>query len=139
MTDFCALVGDIGGTNARLAFAEFSDGVPVISQVKHFASGQYPSGGAIVRDYLAQTARLPDAAALAVAGPVVDGTVQFTNLGWTVSESELHGLGIPAVRLLNDFESLAVATRYFVPADLHRVGPVEKGDAKATMAVIGPG
>lgn len=141
MTDFCALVGDIGGTHARLAFAEFSGNKPVISHIKVFASGQYASGGTIVRDYLAQTPlkRIPDVAVIAVAGPVADGAVYFTNLGWSFSENELREQGISAVRFLNDFEAFAISIQHLVPSDLHRIGPRANGDPRATVGALGPG
>jgi len=134
-----ALVGDIGGTTARLALADLSGAKPVISDIRDYPSRSYASGSDVVRAYLADTGRKPDTASIAVAGPVTGGAVHFTNLGWTFSESEIRKLGLSRVRLLNDFEALALATQHLAPDDSSTVGPVEEGEAGATVAVIGPG
>lgn len=82
------LVGDIGGTNARLALV---DAEGKLRFPKTYASENYASLNEIIEEYLATTAgkRRPHRASLAVAGPVVDGEIQFTNLSWTVSRTEL--------------------------------------------------
>jgi glucokinase len=138
---FCALVGDIGGTHARLALAEFHDGKPVISDIREFPSPAYSNGRDIVRDYLSQTALKPQpqTAAIAVAGPITNGSVHFTNLGWALSENDLRELGFAKARLLNDFEALALSIRHLSPGDLHRLGAAQSGVSNATVAVIGPG
>src|SRR5271165_1809328 len=99
---FRALVGDIGGTNARLALAQFLDGKPVITEIREFSSPAYSHGRDIVRDYLSETALppLPQIAAIAVAGPITDGFVHFTNLGWALAENDLRELGFAKARLL---------------------------------------
>jgi glucokinase len=134
-----ALVGDIGGTNARFALADLSAGTPRISNIRDYASQSYKSGGDVVRAYLTDAGSKPEIAAVAVAGPITGGAVHFTNLPWSFSESELAGLGFAQARLLNDFESLALATQHLGPRDFHTLGDVKQGDAGATVAVIGPG
>src|SRR5690606_25785272 len=73
------LVGDVGGTNARFALV---DQEGHIRFAKSFACQDYSSLAEIIETYLASTAgkRRPTRAAIAVAGPVVDGEIQFTNL-----------------------------------------------------------
>jgi glucokinase len=136
-----ALVGDIGGTNARLALADYVDGKPVISQIKDFPSAAYSKGGDVVRDYLSHAglSAPPEIAVIAVAGPVTNGAVHLTNLGWSFSETELRDQGVPKVRFLNDFEALALATPHFMPSDLHILGLAHNYDTAFTVAVLGPG
>jgi glucokinase len=134
-----ALVGDIGGTNARFALADVSGAKPLISSIREYPSKNYAKGGDAVGAYLKDVGAKPSIAAIAVAGPITRGAVQFTNLGWTFSEAELLGLGFAQARLLNDFEAQALATQHFEAADIHLLGSTEDGDANATVAVIGPG
>jgi glucokinase len=134
-----ALVGDIGGTNARLALADISAEHPVISNIREFESRSYKGVGEIVQAYLAETRSSPAIAAIAVAGPIAKGAAHFTNLGWTLSEAELQDAGLASAHLLNDFEALALATKHLAREDVREIGTVGAGDPDATVAVIGPG
>ena len=86
------LVGDIGGTNARFALV---DQTGHIRNPTSYPAKNYSSLYDAVAEYLDQTCgrRRPPKAVLAVAGPVVDGEITFTNLDWQVSEVDL--LAIP--------------------------------------------
>ncbi len=136
-----ALIGDVGGTNARFALADLSHLPAAISQIRDYPSHAYARVTDIVRDYLAgqKLPSLPGAAAIAVAGPIVHGAVHFTNLGWTLSESELKDMGFAQARLVNDFAALALATPHLQPDALHDIGGAGSGDSEKTTAVIGPG
>ena len=134
-----ALVGDIGGTNARFALADLSGDTPSISNIREYPSKNYASGGDAVRAYLNDAGCAPDIAAIAVAGPITRGAAHLTNLGWIFSEDELLGLGFAQAHLLNDFEAQALATQHYQAKDLHRLGSTRDGDPHATVAVIGPG
>ncbi|HTW33596.1 MAG TPA: glucokinase [Rhizomicrobium sp.] len=134
-----ALVGDIGGTNARFALADLAGATPRITDIREYPSRTYASGGAAVGAYLKEVGAKPSIAVIAVAGPITHGAVHFTNLGWTFSETELLGLGFAKAHLLNDFEALALATRHLEPKDLYLVGKQCDGEPNATVAVIGPG
>lgn len=134
------LVGDIGGTHARLALADIIGKRPTISQIREYSSRAHSSGRDIVSKYLGEiSGAAPDIAAIAVAGPVMQGAVHFTNLGWDLSEAELMQAGFKRARLLNDFEALALATQHFEAQDLRTLGPAVPGVPSSTIAVIGPG
>jgi glucokinase len=101
------LAGDIGGTNARLRLYD-ARGLKVVHEAVVPSAGE-PSLEAIVAKYLAKRKARVTAAALAVAGPVVDGVSRTTNLPWVVDENQLsRDLGIPRVWLLNDLAAAAV-------------------------------
>jgi glucokinase len=138
MTDF-ALVGDVGGTNVRLGLVALSSPAARVENVRHYASGQLPSLEAAIRSYRQETATNPRLAVIAVAGPIENGTVHFTNLAWSVSESNLVHLGFEAARLINDFAALALATVALTQSDSQLIGPPAKGDPAKTVAVVGPG
>jgi glucokinase len=133
------LVGDVGGTNARFA---------LIDQHKHirfprtFTAREYDSLAAVIFEYLKTTTggRHPPRACIAVAGPVVDGAIEFTNLHWQVSEMDLLAdLGFEAVSLINDFAAQAMAAPRLSTDDLTQLGPKLKGTADAPMVVLGAG
>lgn len=136
-----ALVGDIGGTHTRLALADLSTDKSRITNIREFASHNYSHGGDVVRAYLGDLPRteIPVIATIAVAGPVTSGAVRLTNLGWTLSEADLLGIGFAKARLLNDFECLALATEHFDAADFRTIGADVPGTPDCTIAVIGPG
>lgn len=131
-----ALVGDFGGTNVRLAAVDLSRRSP--RDVRHYHSKDFARASDTIVKYLEETGRRPTVIAVAVAGPVKAGSVQFTNLGWHLSEAELRALGFSAARVLNDFVALALATPFLDSAGLHQIGPGTP-DKHLSVAVMGPG
>ena len=95
------MVGDIGGTHARFAIAEFSEQWHLTDKCD-MESGSASFEG-LLQDYVNRLA--PDRPldiCLAVAGPVVDRAVIFTNRQWRLSEAKLLTFGFARARLLND-------------------------------------
>ena len=151
------LVGDVGGTNTRLALCESGAAgrTPRTGHDRYRGGGRrevvrlvdpasFPSASsrtldAIAREYLRRTGARPKRAVFGVAGPVVEGRAEITNLPWRISEAGLRrSLRVRAVRLLNDL----VATAWAVPA----LGPrdtrvINRGTAEpeGAIAVIAPG
>ena len=134
-----ALVGDIGGTNARFALADVSGKRPVISQIREYPSKNYKCGGDAIKTYLADVGATPSIAVIAAAGPITKGAVHFTNLGWTFSEDEILHLGFAKAQILNDFEALALSTQHIPPENRKYLGEPREGQPNTTVAVIGPG
>ena len=103
------LAGDIGGTKTRLALYDGAPGALRIVHLAHYDSRSSPTLEGLVVQFL-RAAENPKvtAACFGVAGAVVGGQVQATNLPWRVSEAGLAGeLSIPRVSLLNDLEAAA--------------------------------
>lgn len=133
------LVADVGGTNARFALVDEGGHIRF---PKTYACHDYSSLAEIIQEYLDTTAgkRRPARAALAVAGPVVDGEIQFTNLEWGVSETDLViAFEFEAVSLINDFEAQALAAPRLAPEDLRQIGPSLKGASDRPIVVLGAG
>jgi glucokinase len=133
------LVGDVGGTNARFALV---DGEGHIRFPKSYACEDYSSLAEIIEEYLGTTAgkRRPPRAAIAVAGPVVEGEIQFTNLDWGVSETDLViAFEFEDVSLINDFAAQALAAPRLGVEDLRQIGPALKGDPDCPIVVLGAG
>jgi glucokinase len=133
------LAGDIGGTNARLALCT-PDGKRVVRQEAIPSRGQ-PSLERIVKQFLGPKPPAIRAATLGIAGPVVGGRVQTTNLPWVLDERTLsRKLGIPRVTLINDLVALGLGALSAPKSKLHRLQgdrlPKRRG---ATLAVLAAG
>ncbi|WP_332773461.1 glucokinase [Phenylobacterium sp.] len=138
-TVYTGLVGDVGGTNARLALV---DNTGRIRNPKTYPAAEYGALSEVIAEYLETTAgrQRPDKAVLAVAGPVVDGEIEFTNLDWRVSEGELIGtFEFHAAKLINDFAAQALAAPVMDADDLRVIGPALKGAEGAPVVVLGAG
>jgi len=134
------LVGDVGGTNARLALI---DTAGHIRHPRAFPCKDYPSLNEIIAEYLETTVgrKRPPKVVLAVAGPVVDGEIEFTNLNWTISEGEiLAHFEFEAVELINDFAAQALACPRLEGPDLREIGPSKgRGAHDCPIVALGAG
>jgi glucokinase len=133
-----ALVGDIGGTNSRFGLVEpGSTSVRDIDALKNddFASLEDASHHYVQERGLKNLA----ATAIAVAAPVDRERITLTNRDWTFSaESLRRATGAKRIRLLNDFEALALSLPHLAGADLVQVGG-ETPAKPAVKIVLGPG
>ncbi len=138
-TLYKGLVGDIGGTNARLAMVD-EDGH--LRHPKTYATKDYGSLTEIVATYLetAMGRKRPERVVLAVAGPLVDGEIELTNIDWRISEGELVGaFEFEKVRLLNDFGAQALAAPHLPADSLRRIGPDLRPSPTCPIVVVGAG
>jgi glucokinase len=138
-TYYSGLVGDVGGTNVRLALI---DGEGRVRNLHIYPAANFASLGEVVADYLERTVgrKRPPRAVIAVAGPVLDGEIEFTNLNWQVSEGELLAhFEFEAVRLINDFAAQALACPLLTGDSLRTLGPKLRGGADCPMVVLGAG
>ncbi|MBI4772100.1 MAG: glucokinase [Chloroflexi bacterium] len=136
------LAGDIGGTKTALALYSRASGPRQPLHKAIFPSADYPSLEAIVAAFLAAEAvagQAPGRACFGVAGPVVDGRSQVTNLTWTVDAGTLsQSLGGAPVQLLNDLEAIGHALPFLEGADLETINPGHPRP-RGPLAVIAPG
>ncbi len=135
------LAGDVGGTKTVLAlFSTAVSDAPLHPLHLHtFPSGKFPSLEAIIAKFLQDKDVDIEAASFGVAGPVVDGRSQITNLPWLIDSATIgKAHHINKVRLLNDLESIANAVPHLQADDLATIneGQAEAGGA---IAVIAPG
>ncbi|MFP4044214.1 MAG: glucokinase [Rhodosalinus sp.] len=109
------LVGDIGATNTRLALAR--GGIPLPGSAARLATRAHDTPEAMLGSYLRGQEARPEAACLAVAGPVRGGTAWMRNRGWQMDASSLSGaLGFDHVELINDLQAQALALDRLTPA-----------------------
>jgi glucokinase len=140
-----ALVGDMGGTNARFALVEpDSQGRPGISAIREFPVAEFASLEQLARYYLAENGGA-DAqhAVLAVASAVNGDHVQITNHAWSFSiEALRQHLGFAALEVINDFAAIAMAIPHLKAADLCAIGPEPRALPQVNggrFAILGPG
>jgi glucokinase len=130
------LLADIGGTNARFALQK-PDGAPC--GVHKVRTDEFKTIEEAVRDYLSRAGAQPTRAAIAVASPITGDRIEMTNHPWSFSISALRdALGGAELRVVNDFEAIALSLPRLEEAERHQVGggaPVPG----APLAVIGPG
>jgi glucokinase len=130
-------LADIGGTNAR--FAHFSNGE--LESVATLRVANFPAPVEAIRAYLSGEGRdhRPNAAVVAGAGPVVNGTIALTNARWVIDGSEIQAaLRLRSVQVVNDFAALAASVPALGPSATRPIGG-GSALAGAPLAVIGPG
>lgn len=134
------LVGDIGGTHTRLALVG-PTGRTV--REREFASRKVASLDAAVLEFLGSIAPKPrvQGAALAIAGPVVNGRCVATNLPWIVDARTIaRKAKIKRVTLLNDLVALAIGAVRVPRAKLRAVnGSAMPKKGAGNVAVIAAG
>jgi glucokinase len=140
-TSTAILVGDVGGTHARFAIVDAHEPGSWHTQQRLDLEAEYEGFEAALRDYIERSgiSCIPAAAAIAVAGPVTAGAVQFTNRRWHISESKLRDFGFAETLLINDFAALACAVAELGASELRNIGPELTGLKDASISVIGPG
>ena len=134
------LVGDIGGTNVRLAVADLSDGKPRLSAAKSLPHAGVATFEDVVDRYLKDhDGPRPEAIVVAVAGPIKDGEVRLTNGQWFISEKGLRAKGFGFARLINDYAALGYAVEHLEGSDLAIIGGEHPGLSGETVGVVGAG
>jgi glucokinase len=133
------LAGDIGGTNARLAYFQPQDGTLRLVSERVFPSQQHRELGEIVTKFLDDSGVRPEVACFGIAGPVLNGRVETSNLPWVVEQSRLaKQIHLPATLLINDLEASAWGVGGLTAGDLVPLNAVA-GRAVGNQAVIAPG
>jgi len=133
-----ALIGDIGGTNARFAIWEND----ALHSVRVFATADYTSPEHAIGVYMADLKLQKGdigAACLAVAGPVDGDEFRFTNSHWRLSRKAFcQTLQVDHLLLINDFTAMALGMTRLQPDEYQLVCEGEADPARPAV-VIGPG
>ena len=133
------LSGDVGGTKTALAIVELSGSRCRVLRRERYPSAGYRGLDEIVSTFLAAESRRPEAAGFGVAGPVRDGRVRVTNLGWILDERLLERrIRIPRVALVNDFGANALGLRYLSGRQLATLAR-GRSDPSGPVALLGAG
>ena len=136
------LAGDIGGTKTLLGVFETTRGRPIRRAVREYSTLDFGALPNIINRFLRDDSIDPTAierACFGVAGPVIDGTADLTNVPWRVDARAVGDtFHFTHVRLLNDLEAMAYSIPTLEPEELHTL---QHGTAKpgGNMAVIAAG
>ncbi|HEY0707764.1 MAG TPA: glucokinase [Polyangia bacterium] len=134
-------VGDIGGTNTRLAL--YRDGKEAFERIYPSQEQASLEDAALrflqeARTELGNDVR-PQRACFGVAGPVENDTSKITNLPWFIEARKLEQrLQIERVRLLNDFQAAALGVTVLEPQHFMQVGGEARID-NGPCVVLGAG
>src|SRR5580693_2527597 len=132
------LAGDIGGTNARLAYFQPPNGHLNLVSERVYPSREHSEFGEIVTQFLKDSGSRPEVACFGIAGPVRDGRVETSNLPWVIEQSRLaKQIQLPATLLINDLEASAWGIGELNPQDLSPLNSLSQ--AVGNQAVIAPG
>ena len=133
-----ALVGDIGGTNAR--FALWRD--QALHSIRVHATADHKCPEDAIKVYLkglGLSLGAVGAVCLSVAGPVDGDAFRFTNNHWRLSRAAFcQTLLIDHLLLINDFSAMALGMTRLQPEDVRQVCP-GIADPTRPAVVIGPG
>ncbi|RTR07141.1 glucokinase [Halomonas nitroreducens] len=136
-----ALIGDIGGTNARLALV--TPGAVVPHDIQSLPCADYDGPVAAIRDYLARVGAVgddaPREACLAFACPVHGERVTMTNNHWDFTKAEVRqALDLELFKVINDFMAQALGVPHVAEEELVSLQAGEAAPHAARL-VIGPG
>lgn len=132
-----ALVGDVGGTNARLALCDVENGA--ISQAKTFPTADYDNLEAVIRFYLDEQKQDVTDGCIAIACPITGDWVEMTNHDWAFSTSKMKdNLGFEHLEIINDFTAVSMAIPVLSAEDVMQFGGKEAVKDKP-VAVYGAG
>lgn len=134
---------DIGGTHARFALAEIgTDGTISLDEPETLDTSDHASFQTAWEDFCSRKGgSLPSAVAMAVAGPVKQDLIRFTNNPWIIRPPLIEEkLGCARHTIVNDFEAVAhAAARAPTEQFIHLAGPDVALPAHGTISVVGPG
>jgi len=133
------LAGDIGGTNARLAYFQPQNGRFQLVSERVFPSRDHRGLGEIMTQFLDESGTRPEAACFGIAGPVRNGRVETSNLPWVIEQSVLaNQIHLAATLLINDLEASAWGIGALGIEDLVTLNP-GAGSVAGNQAVVAPG
>ncbi len=131
------LAGDIGGTNTRLAI--FDDRLTLVRPPSKFPTGN----GSRLEEYVKKVLKSAKGekitrACLAIAGPVIDGVCNSTNIGRAfVAEDIRKAAGLESLILINDLVANAAGIATLGKSDIHTLIKGEKHHGNC--AIVSPG
>src|SRR5215475_8033870 len=137
------LAGDIGGTNARLAFFSIEQNRLKCKIERVYPTRDFSNLESVVRAFLKAEGVVIHAACFGVAGPVRDGHVAMPNLGWIIDASSMsREVGIETVSVINDLEANAFGVHTLAPEDFASLSdgnPNPRGNTAVISAGTGLG
>jgi len=139
------LAGDIGGTKTLLQIANFDDNNhKTILNEQRYVSADWNDLTDMVSEFLTEVIKERGTIALhsacfGIAGPVTGRQGWVTNLSWELDADKMQSaLGIPKVRLINDFAAVGYGLEALGPDDIAELQAGQEAK-HAPCALIGAG
>jgi glucokinase len=131
-------VADIGGTNARFAWAP-GPGAPLTDEAT-YPTKDHATLEAAMQHYLAEHRKeAPRWCAIGIATAVTGDRVHMTNHPWSFSiEDVRRQLGLERLVVINDFTALALSLQGLTPDDVRQIAGGKPTEG-AAIALIGAG
>jgi glucokinase len=134
------LAGDIGGTNTRIALFDTQGGKLKLASERVYFSREHASLDEIVGHFLSEHPAGDASACFGIAGPVLDGKANASNLAWVVDAGQLsRETAIKNVWLINDLEAHAHGINDLDPDDLITLNPGRPRAGNAALIAAGTG
>lgn len=134
------LAGDVGGTNTRLALITSVQGSYQCIKHEVYLCSKFDSLIQIIHDFCAELDTKPKQACIGVAGVVINGRCDATNLPWILDEAELAAeCHFSTVRLINDLEAAAYGVLTLDNEYLVDINPHADQTQQGNCAVIAAG
>lgn len=132
-------VADIGGTNARFAWAQ--EPKAPLSPVRSLATADFPGLVEALEETIEWSGLRPASILVCAAGPVSGRVVKLTNSDWFIDGRAIaKNMGLQSGLLFNDFEALALSLPSLEKADVRNIGSDSIVAAHScTRIIVGPG
>ncbi len=135
------LAGDIGGTKTVVTLLENTGDALRVVRESVFPSQEHEALDEILEKFLREE-KTPSiqAACFGIAGAVIDGKSDPTNLPWHLDEKDIaKTLGVPRTRLINDLEAAAYGMLHLRDDELHELNHGTSPGRKGNVAVVSAG
>ena len=137
------VTSDIGGTHARFALATVEAGrVVELAEPVTLKTNEHASFQTAWEEFGRRSGEnLPDAIAIAFAGPVGGEVLKLTNNPWVIRPALMaEKLGVERFTIVNDFGAVAHAVAVLGDEHLQHVcGPARPFPDAGVISVVGPG
>jgi glucokinase len=136
------LAGDVGGTKTLLGLFQRAPTRPVPVEFRVYPTNQFGSFAELLRTFVREVpaASAVDAAAVGVAGPVVNQRATLTNVDFEISADEITSCGIGRARLLNDLEAMGHSVEVLTADELVELqAGSARPDGNAVIIAAGTG
>lgn len=129
-----ALVGDVGGSHARFAISDVDE--LTISHYASFRRDLFASLEEAIGAYLKSVPQRPTMAGIAVASPLAGDRFVMSDGSWSFTHAGvLAATGAQKLRLLNNFEAVALSLPHLTAHDIDRVCGGEPAQGAGKVAI----
>ena len=131
------LAGDIGGTKTYLAL--FDKSANRLENIVRFENQNFPDFDSILEEYFKDNQQRPVNVCLGVAGPIVNGSCDLTNIDWRIEAGRLEK-EFDTVFLINDLVATACAVPFLEDEDIAILQPgITSNEGRIGVVAAGTG